>query len=120
VTPLLKVLAAGTSVALPEGCNITLGFLAGGSAQLGLSSPVDPVISKMSSMCATAASEGAAGFRSLNDQLAELAIINPAADQFIDAFVNVLNVVATMGPAFGPFGADLAVLPATVEFFKSH
>jgi hypothetical protein len=120
VTPLLKVLTAGTSVGLPEACNVALGVLASGSAQFGVSAPAAPVIGQISTMCAKAASQGAAALPGLNDQLAALAIINPAADQFIDAFVNVLGAVAAMGPAFGPFAADLATLPAAVQFFKSH
>jgi len=120
VTPLLNILTAGTSVGMPEGCNITLGILASGSSQLGLSAPAGPVISTISNMCANAANQGANGWQNLNDQLASLAVINPAADQFIDEFAAVLNVVASMGPAFGPFGPDVAALPPLVEFFKSH
>jgi hypothetical protein len=120
VTPLLNVFTAGTSVGLPEACNVALGVLASGSAQLGVSAPAAPVISQISSMCANAASQGAAGLQTMNDQLAALAIINPAANQSIDTFANVLGSVAAMGPAFGPLGADLATLPAAVQFFKSH
>jgi hypothetical protein len=78
------------------------------------------VIGQISTMCAKAAGQGAAALPGLNDQLAALAIINPSADQFIDAFANVLGAVATMGPAFGPLAVDLATLPAAVQFFKSH
>ena len=120
VTPLLNILTAGTSVGMPEGCNVALGVVASGSRQLGLSAPAGPVISAISTMCANASNQGAAGWQNLNDRLASLAVINPAADQFINEFAAVLNVVASMGPALGPFGPDVAALPPFGEFFKSH
>lgn len=120
ISPTLSIFSFGAYVGGLTLCGFAAGSITsvanafpGGAQQAG------PFTSQFSQGCIKYSQEGSAGFDRLNAFTAPLAVINPYANAFIEAFAGGLETMgAKFGPALAPFGPTVIQLGATVRFFK--
>jgi hypothetical protein len=110
VSGVLKTFAFGSQVGLPLICNVAAGTLISGVSDPALAE----VVGTIASSCVEFGNQGAVALAALNEQLAALAVINPAVAPLIVSLADTFN---TAGNAEVPFAEALLSIGELIRFF---
>ncbi|HTK67629.1 MAG TPA: hypothetical protein VL595_34975 [Pseudonocardia sp.] len=119
ITPTLRFLRFGSTLGLPDGCNIFFGALGAGAAEAGGGSDAGSALSSGVDGCTQLGNAGGEQLTAAMASVAPLAVINPAIDPGIDAFADALESVGNDHAAeVAPFGPTIAGMGSSARFFK--
>jgi len=120
VSPLISSFSFGAYVGGVLVCGVMGGSISSvasivpnGARQFG------PVATQLSAGCVDVSQRGSAGLDQLNASAAPLAVMNPYANQSIDAFADAMaRAGKDFGPSIAPFGPTVVQMADAVRFFK--
>jgi hypothetical protein len=118
LTPTLRMLRFGSTIGMPDGCNIVAGTLGAGAVQLGAQDAA-PAVAGFVDQCATMGNAGGDQLTNLMPAVEPLDVINPAVDPGIDSFADALDSLGhEHAEAVAPFGPTIAGFGDSARFFK--
>lgn len=118
ITPTLKTLRFGSTIGLPDGCNIFFGALGAGAAELG-GGDAGSALSNGVDGCTALGNSGGEQLTAAIAQTAPLTAINPAVNPGIDAFADALESVGRDQAQFvAPFGPTIVGFATDARYFK--
>jgi len=119
VTPLLELFEFGSTVGTPLMCSDAGSVVSILGAQTHTDALTSPLVTELSSLCATLASQGATFLQQAITASQSLTLINPVMNPLIIDLSDGLTALGTQyGPALSPFGPTVAGLGGTVAFFE--
>lgn len=119
ITPTLKMMRFGSTLGLPDGCNIVAGSMGAGATELGAGDQAGPVLAQGVEQCTAFGLAGGEQLTAGMAAVAPLAVINPAFDPGIDAFADALETVGRdHSEAVAPFGPTIVGMAQSARFFK--
>ena len=119
ITPTLKMMRFGSTLGLPDGCNIVAGSMGAGATQLGAGEQAGPVLAQGVEQCTMFGLAGGDQLTAGMAAVAPLAVINPAVDPGIDAFADALESLGRdRAESVAPFGPTIVGMAQSARFFK--
>jgi len=119
ITPTLKMMRFGSTLGLPDGCNIVAGSLGAGAAEAGGGDQAGSVLTTAVENCTVLGNSGGEQLTAAIAAVAPLAVINPAFDPGIEAFADALETLGRdHADAVAPFGPTLVGMASSARFFK--
>ncbi len=119
ITPTLRTLRFGSTLGLPDGCNIFFGALGAGAGELGGGSDAGTALSSGVDGCTTLGNSGGEQLTGALTQVEPLVVINPLINPGIDAFADALESLGRdQEQAVAPFGPTLVGMANSARFFK--
>jgi hypothetical protein len=109
----------GSTLGLPDGCNIVAGSLGAGAAQAGGGDQAGSALATAVDNCTMFGTTGGEQLTAAMAAVAPLAVINPAFDPGIDAFADALESLGRdHADLVAPFGPTLVGMASSARFFK--
>lgn len=117
--PLLKMFYYGDQLGVPLGCQAVTAAVGSGAGAYGQAATVYPLISAINDGCNQVATGGAAFIAQGQTASAPLAAWNPYVNPLLKTVgTTVTQQGGTYGSAINPFGATVAGLGGTIDFFE--
>jgi hypothetical protein len=119
ITPTLKMMRFGSTLGLPDGCNIVAGSLGAGVAEAGGGDQAGSALATAVENCTMFGNSGGEQLTAAMAAVAPLAVLNPVFDPGIEAFADALETLGRdHAGAVAPFGPTLVGLASSARFFK--
>jgi hypothetical protein len=119
ITPTLKMMRFGSTLGLPDGCNIVAGSMGAGATELGAGTQAGPPLAQGVEQCTALGLAGGDQLTAGMAAVAPLAVINPVVDPGIDAFADALESFGNdRAQSVAPFGPTIVGMAQSARFFK--